>query len=159
VNSESDDLSIGTFDIESVPRLCHLTKSLSKEKKKLKNETSTRGTPNCSTQPENEGNNKHLECLLPDPLTGKKDGNDSIPEGCCNEKQNHVAHNFEMNTYAEEQLLAENRSISEQLRPHLLRSALSQEALHQWDKQQGLPASHARTMLRSKRTRDQLLEG
>lgn len=55
--------------------------------------------------------------------------------------------------------LAENRLISEHLRPYLIQSALSQEALHQWDKQHGLPASHARTMLRSKRTRSQLLEG
>jgi hypothetical protein len=55
--------------------------------------------------------------------------------------------------------LMENRFISEHLRPYLLRSALSQDLLHQWDKQNGLPASHARTMLRSKRTRNQLLEG
>lgn len=52
-----------------------------------------------------------------------------------------------------------NGCMLERLRSQLRRSAQSQEALHQWDKQHGLPASHARTMLKSKRTRSQLLAG
>lgn len=70
---------------------------------------------------------------------------------------------FSFQTLSEEMrvqmILAENRLLLERLRPCLLRSSLSHYALRQWDKKLGLPASHSRTMLASKRTRDLLQEG
>jgi hypothetical protein len=51
-----------------------------------------------------------------------------------------------------------DRLIFEHMRPYFRRSNMSQEALQEWDKQQGLPPSHARTTLNSGRTRRMLVE-
>ncbi len=51
-----------------------------------------------------------------------------------------------------------DRFVFDHMKPFLISSSNSQEALRQWDKQQGLPTSHARTTLNSGRTRRMLVE-
>lgn len=54
--------------------------------------------------------------------------------------------------------LSFDRVVYEHLQPFFRSSSLSQEALSQWDKKQGLPPTHARTTLNTGRTRRMLSE-
>lgn len=53
----------------------------------------------------------------------------------------------------------DQKDIKIHMRPLMEKSIQSQEALQEWDRLNGLPASHSKTMVNTSRSRKQLLEG